>query len=384
MFNINFNEKNNLIFFSEEITQSSYYVTYLIFFTYIFFTLVVNVYNINNLSQKYLPVRIKTSGSSIFNGENIKKLISLFLFLNLITVSSLKGYSSSIWFSHLIFDNFQIKMMYIIIISFYLIVMLTISNMSVITLDKQDYVLSTLNMYFWVSLMFLTSNLFTFIFILEVLSISVMLLNSTSTNYATLSTNKSNFSNNMYSFINLPYYKLNSLIFYFWVSFIASVNLFIFLYFYIYYFLTLDLVFTDFIVFYFKINWTSLNFIPWMFTWFLLLTCIFIKCGLAPFYVWKPQFFKGISLIYMLFYTCFYYFFTLIFLITFIFGNFIEIFNCFILLTISLLLIGLLFLLGSLYSISHIKSFFAYSSILNTLFIFFITISSSYENLLII
>ena len=54
--------------------------------------------------------------------------------------------------------------------------------------------------------------------------------------------------------------------------------------------------------------------------WFIFIFCIFLKCGIAPFFFLKPVFFKGLPIYTLLFYITYFYFFFFIYL----FNKFIK------------------------------------------------------------
>jgi hypothetical protein len=104
-------------------------------------------------------------------------------------------------------------------------------------------------------------------------------------------------------------------------------------------------------------------------TWCIFLFCIFLKCGLAPLYVWKPTFFKGIPIYTLFFYVTFFYFVLFIFLVHLLTVCFGEIFYYFSSLTILFTVLGLVVLLTILCESFYLKVFLAMSSILNSLLV---------------
>jgi hypothetical protein len=98
--------------------------------------------------------------------------------------------------------------------------------------------------------------------------------------------------------------------------------------------------------------------------------CIFLKCGLPPFFFWKPAFFKGLPTHTLYFYVFFFYFHIFIFFIYFFLNYTSDLFYFNINIHLVLLFIGLLTLTFILCESYYIKAFIALSSILNSLFIF--------------
>jgi hypothetical protein len=104
-------------------------------------------------------------------------------------------------------------------------------------------------------------------------------------------------------------------------------------------------------------------------TWFILIFCIFLKCGIAPLYIWKPTFFKGIPFYTIFFYICFFYFFLFLFIIHLLTSYFSEIFFYYSVVTFLFLISGLVMLLFIVCESYYFKAFLAISSILNSLFV---------------
>jgi hypothetical protein len=104
--------------------------------------------------------------------------------------------------------------------------------------------------------------------------------------------------------------------------------------------------------------------------WYVLLFSIFTKSGLAPFFFWKPTFFKGLTMNSIFFYVCIFYFSIFLFFINFMSGSFFYIFNYYYNIFILLVIIGLILVLFLLLEAFYLKTFLAISSIINSLMIF--------------
>ena len=169
---------------------------------------------------------------------------------------------------------------------------------------------------------------------------------------------------------SFPFFFNQTILFFFWTSLIASLNLFLSIIFFYLKFYSFEWFFLEnFFLYIISVsNVKDLMFL--MFTWFNFLFCIFLKCGLVPFYAWKPTFFKGAPLSFLYFYICFFYFFIFLFFIKFLVINFNEFFSFFIIVNFLTLLVGFCILLAILTETYYLKTFFAISSILNTLFVF--------------
>jgi hypothetical protein len=274
------------------------------------------------------------------------------------------------WFGNLIFSSFQYKINFLILTFFLFILMLYCTSFYFSSKETFDFFIVCFNFFFWIYFLFYANSLFTVIFFIEILSTLIFLLLITSSFSTTYFYNNLNLNLYNYFNTNTPFFFLQMLMYFFWISLISSLNLFFFLILFYIKFLTFDWFFFEFIFFY-VINLSQLKDIFFIFfIWFNLLFCIFLKCGLVPFYFWKPIFFKGIPTHALFFYIFFFYFFIFIFFIYFFLIYVNEIFFFFLNINMCLLIIGFFMLLSILCEAYYLKAFFALSSILNSLFVF--------------
>ena len=216
------------------------------------------------------------------------------------------------------------------------------------------------------------------IFIIEVQSALLFLILITSTFSSNYFYRNTDFSNYNFFSSQLPYAVLTSIMFFFWVSLLTSLNLFLFTIFLYQKVFSFDWYLIEHIFIYF-IDSSTYNDI-WSFGlyWFILIFSIFTKSGIAPFFIWKPTFFKGISLNLILFYICFFYysiFLYFIYLMTNLMHCILYYYS-FILLT--LILVSIFFVISLVCEASYLKTFLAISSILNSILVMLaLTISSS-------
>ena len=197
-----------------------------------------------------------------------------------------------------------------------------------------------------------------------------MLLIITSTFSSTYFYNLLNLTKHSYFSQTLPTSYLNTVIFFFWVSLASSLTLFVFLTLFYLKFFTFDWNTVE-VVFYYVLAVSDFkNIFNISLTWLFIIFCIFLKCGLVPFYIWKPTFFKGMPLHTLLFYIVFFYFFIFLFFIYFFLFYMNELFYFNLFINILTLMVGLLILLFILCESFYIKAFLAMSSILNTLIVF--------------
>lgn len=289
----------------------------------------------------------------------------LFILLNFLWVSP----TVTSWFGHIIFSNFTSKFFYIISLLYVIALVVYINSSYFTSQEFLDYITVVYNFYYWMLVLYFSNSIFTSIFVIEILSTLIFLLiitSSYSSNYYYSNLDFSNFNYKDYVF---PFATLQSILFFFWISLIASLLLFLFLLFFYIKVLTFDWFLTEYVFIYFVNSKSYSDIISFGLVWFIFLLCVFIKCGLTPFFIWKPTFFKGLPTNMLFFYVCFYYMFLFLFLINLLLNCFNEIFLYFFLIQIFMVFIALFFLLFILCETFYIKSFLAMSSILNSVLV---------------
>lgn len=312
----------------------------------------------------------KINGFEYVLGMDLYWLFMTFLFFFLITNFSWVSSSVTAWFGNIIFSNFQLKLAYLVIFFFHLVILVYATSFYFSSKQLYDFIIVTFNFFYWIYFLFFVNNVFTLVFFIEILSTLIFLLLVVSTFsstyfYNNLDLNLHNYFNN-----NMPFFYLQTLMYFFWISLVTSLNLFFSIILFYLKFLTFDWFIIEFIFFYIINLHSSKDIFFIFFIWFNFLFCIFLKCGLVPFFFWKPIFFKGIPLHTLFFYIFFFYFFFFLFIIYFFLIYVNELFFFFSVLNVFLLLFGLLVLLFILCEAYYIKVFLALSSILNTLFVF--------------
>lgn len=352
------------------------------FFTYYFYLVLLT-----SSILYFLPVLTNygnnMSSSTVKNPHNLisgSELFSLQAFVTLLLLITLTSWSSSAtvyWVGHLIVDNFQIRMIYLVTLSYTLLTLLSSSVSYFSSRDSYDYLIVQFNFIFWISLIYQSNSLFSAIFIIEVLSALIFLLIITSNissfyTYSNLKTLNGHIMQNL-----TPYSYLHSLIYFYWVSLITSLNLFVFLLLSYAYFKTFELYISQSIFFQMTMTTSIKNLISTLSKWFFLVFFIFIKCGIAPLYFWKPIFFKGLTLHFVVFYTSFFYTFFFWFILNFLSNSLSTVFYFYSIIFVTFNLTGLLVLLTILLESTYLKSFFAVSSILNSLLVLMALITTN-------
>jgi len=280
--------------------------------------------------------------------------------------------ASSAWFGNLILSSLQIKLFYFYFIIIFFIINIFSNFFYLNSREIYDFILVILNFFFFIFFLFLSNNFFTLIFIIELTSTLIFLMFVTSTFSSNYFYNNLNI--NLYAYFNnsSPLFFIQSIVFFFWMSLLASLNLFLSLTFFYFKFFTFEWSLIENIFFFLSTTSVFKDILFMNFIWYNFLFCLFLKCGLVPFYYWKPTFFKGIPFHFLFIYIILFYFFLMIFILILLLFYFSEIFFYFILSNTLMTLVGFAFFFFILTESFYLKSFLAMSSILNTIFIFLV------------
>jgi hypothetical protein len=179
-----------------------------------------------------------------------------------------------------------------------------------------------------------------------------------------------NFTNYKYLQNSGPEGVMLSILTLFWISLIISLNLFFFTLLFISQFNTTDWFLLEYVFPFLVSNCHSSWALSAAVIWFNLLLSIFLKCGLVPFYFWKPIFFKNLPSYSLFVYIVLFYFLLLLFLIPFLLSSVGELFMFFNLCNILFLSLGFICIFLLLVDTYYVKTFLATSSILNTFLVF--------------
>lgn len=350
-----------------------------------FFLTISNVWNfsiflpltyvlfVSSLSLYLLPLFYNSNTKNTFFIVSLSECFSIFLipcFSIMLLFSFWSSYSVSSWFGHIVYTSFQYKIVLFILFTFLLFTFLYSSVSYLSSREIFDFLIAQFNFLYWIILLFHANSFFTVIFIIEILSTLIFLLMLTSVFTSCFFYRNLDFSTHSFFESSTPYTFIQSVLFFFWVSLLASLNLFLFILFIYDKLFTFDWYLIEHIFFYF-INVSSYKDIYSLgVTWFIILFSIFLKCGIAPFYLWKPTFFKGMSFSSLSFYITFFYFFLFIFIIHFLSSYCHELFYFFSFFSLLIIFMGLIVLLFILCETFFIKTFLAVSSILNSLLVF--------------
>lgn len=332
----------------------------------------------NNLSLSLTKVK---SISEIITGVDLFWIV-IVIYMNFFLLTFLwVSPSISIWFGHLILSSFQLKITYFILFYFILLVTIFLNTVYFSSREIYDFFIVIFSFFYWILLLFFSNSIFTSIFIIEVLSSLIFLFLITSTFSTGFFYRNTNLSFGTFFQNSTPFIYLQSIIFFFWMSLLASLNLFIFILFLYLRVLTFDWFLIEYITSYITLTSSSTDIISIAITWFVLIFSIFLKCGIAPLYIWKPTFFKGIPFYTLFFYINFFYFFIFLFIINFLTVYLVELYYYFIIVNLLFIFFGLIMLLSILCETFYLKSFLAMSSILNSLIVL-LAVSSKHTEVL--
>ena len=355
------------IFFSS-MWSFSYFSTSI----YLLFSYSSLFYLISN-SALFFPSENSSSHSNFYTieGQDLLRLLITPLMLVFLIHVTWVGPVIISWFGHLGFSYFQFKITYVLFFLFTTYMIAFSFSIHFSSLYVYDFSLIILNFCFWTWLTFFSNNLFTFIFFIEILSTLIMLMLTTSTFSATYFYNTNDLTHHNYFHYSTPVTFMQTLLFFFWITLLSSLLLFVFMILFYLKIFSFDWNCVDFIFLY-VLTISSFHYLLSIsFIWILFLVCIFLKCGTVPLYFWKPTFFKGISMLPLFFYIYIYYFSLYIFFTYVLFFYLNEVFMFNVYLLIVLLIFSTFCVNFLLFESFYVKSFLALSSILNSILIFF-------------
>jgi hypothetical protein len=307
---------------------------------------------------------------SLTSGLELVLFITTPLYLYMLLSFSWTSGELTSWFGHLLVTSFQLRISNYVVYVFFFVWLAYLSTLYYTSQEVYDYTIVSYSFFLWMLLLFYSNNMLTVIFFIEILSTLIMLLIVTSVFSSAYFYNNLNLEHHNYFGQTTPVAFLQTIIFFFWISLVSSLNLFLFLTLFYLKFFSFDWYTVEFVFFYIVSVCDFKAMMVIALTWFVFLFCIFLKCGLVPFYFWKPLFFKGIPFHALFFYIVFFYFFLFNFFTYFFVIYLHELFYFNLFINIMLLVSGLVMLVFILCESYYIKAFLAMSSILNTLFVF--------------
>lgn len=345
--------------------------TFFFSFSYIILLLSIIVYllPVINNQLKYSLSKNKTYFYLINSSDTFSILATPVLLILLINFSW-SCPELSIWFGHAIYTNFQTKILTLLGLSFLLFLGVFTSTTYLSSKEIYDFIITTFSFFYWIMLLFCSNSIFSTIFVIEVLSTLILLLIVSSTFSSTYFYRNTNLSFGHLFQQSTPFSYIQSILYFFWISLISSLNLFLFCLFFYIKVLTFDWYLVEHIFNYVILNSSLKEIITLSISWYVLMFCLFLKCGVAPLYIWKPTFFKGIPFYTIFMYVCMFYFFLFLFIIHLLTSYFSEVYYFYAIVSLTFIFIGLIILLLIVCETFYLKSFLAVSSLLNSLFVF--------------
>lgn len=304
------------------------------------------------------------------NFETICAFLLLPSFIITALVLSWISPTTYVWFSQLTVSTTQRPITIFCLLAYVLLIYIYSANLIFNTKEIYDFMIILHNTLVWLFLLFYANNLFAIIFFIETLTSLTILVLITSTFSSSYSYDTANFPKSLYFQPLIPKEILNSLIYFFWMSLLSSLLLFLFLILFYTSTFALELSLANICLNFTSTTALITQFLATSLVLMLFTITIFLKCGLVPLFIWKPTVFKGLTMHAIFFYICFYYHFLLIFLLRVLIVDIPEI-TWYNKTTLNVLLIlGVFVLFFILLESYYLKSFLAMSSILNTLLIF--------------
>ncbi len=294
--------------------------------------------------------------------------IALIVILYFVFISY-SNYSVSIFYSNIVFTDSQHNISIFIVLFLLFIYMYNLNHWITNFKNFNEYLSILILSAIWFIGLFMITNFITFIFFFELLSLSMLLVLALFIN------------NNKWCFFKVTGHEkflnfnlfIYSFIYLFWISFLAIINLFVLLIYIFKSLVTLDFSLFEVIILHNLSLISFSNFSNLLIIWCVYLFSFFLKLGLVPFFLWKPNFFKSIPLAYIYIYVGYFFYFLFLFFLNLLYSSFYLWVTYLIYINLILAFFGFIILVFSLLNITNIKIFIAFSSILNS-FLLFITI----------
>ena len=281
----------------------------------------------------------------------------LFFFLYLFIYS---GYIDTFWWNHLFLNNFLLGL--IILVNFFIVFTFFFLSyfFKINEVIKYDYFFSMAFLSIFLSFIFFSNTLFTFIFILESISTVIFFKFVSSKIWKNQNSIIDLKANNSYKKF------LNILFFQFWTTFFSTVIFIFFFMFLIYNYGTSEWFILNFLNIISQKNFSNSTNLFFFYTIFFFLG-FFLKIGFTPIHLYKIEIYKGLPFLSIFLYTTIYFLIFFLYFLLIIFFYLKSFFAIFYYFMIFLVLISFFYLLFLIFDINYSKSFFAYSTISNSL-----------------
>ena len=198
-------------------------ISYVILIT----SLIIYLLPVINSQLKYSLSKNKTYFTITSSSDMFLIFLIPILVILMVNISWMSP-NISIWFGHAVFTNFQMKILLLLNFSFILFLWVFTHTTYYSSKEIYDFVITTFSFFYWIFLLFCSNSIFATIFVIEVLSTLILLLIVTSTFSSTYFYRNTNLSYGHLFQQTTPFSYIQSILFFFWVSLISSLNLFLF------------------------------------------------------------------------------------------------------------------------------------------------------------
>lgn len=279
------------------------------------------------------------------------------------------GVQTTCWWDHLKLTNFNIYLVMFLICVF-LVMLFLISAIPTTNLTYNiDFFFCIGNLVFLLLLIFFANNVYTFFFLLELSSNLVFYKFAVSKSWFIKP--HETFSTNFVKFNRvLPTNYVNMLFFQYWSTFFSSILLLYSITNIVYLYGSFDWLLIEYLV---RVDLTILyhsNFLFFCWVWFAFFFGLFLKIGLTPLHLFKIEVYKGLPFISIFFYTIFYFLVFFLFIVILILNYLNTVVTCLWIMLVILIIFGGIYTAILFFSVSFLKAFFAYSTVLNVYSLF--------------
>ena len=334
------------------------------------------------ISNNYFYYRVKPSSFDKINKTSFFKKLkySTFVKWNLIIlcafficIHSFRNESFSFFWNHLAVNNFKFWCYFTLFFlsgcGYFFVKVISNSNSP----QSIDFYFSISNLTAFIPLIYYSNTLFTFLFVMEVISALLFYKFVTSKVWFRTPGSASLIKDN--KFVKLiPRQYLNVLFFQFWSNFFSTILIFMSL-------LIFFLILGSTEWFWLQVVYLISNEVGYsdnnnyfVIILFPLLVGIFFKLGLSPLHLYKIEVYKGLPFITIFFYTT-YFFFSLLSFFVYLLVALLGVFSVYWVYFLSaLFIVGSVVLTWLLFDVQYIKAFFAYSTVVNVILIFLVVV----------
>lgn len=339
------------------------------------------IFNIFNytffIKNNFFNTNIKTTSKDVLVKKNHLKKSStnnyalhgfINLLLTFVSITFYAGHPITNFFNHLRFNNFTTTLpSLIIILTSSLLIYSTFINKSVNN-KNVDYVFSIGLLSCLLPTIYLANTIYTLFFLIEV--------NSSLVFYKFVTSNFwfKNLNNNLTKSTlkrELPKNYLNTLFFQYWVTFFSSSLLLYSLANIIMLYGSTDFAFIEFIQSSNRhLNYNTDYYIITI-IWFSFITGFLLKVGITPIHLFKLEIYRGLPYLSIFFYTTVYFVSFFILFLLLLSSTLTSIFNSIWYVYFLIIIFGGIYTCFLMFNATFVKSFFGYSTVINSYILFF-------------